>query len=260
MEMNPVTVRTVMKTKKDKVHHLLLTGDWHKGHEETNYNTIHNYMYWITSEENHSCIWMGDMYEFSIPTHMPFTLQNQNIDPKTQWQILLDDIGEWKPLLYLTGNHERRIIKNNWVTDPFEQLCNQYKIAYSRVGLFFYLRLPTMKQNHLMYLSHGRGGQYWDSGFKTLRNMHILTDVSVAAMAHTHHLKAEAYDIYRLLKGKVHVVPQWWIRTGSALVNPEYASRHTLRPNRAGFPILSFERDTPITVSLSLKQWGRLYG
>ncbi len=256
-----MSVRTVKKTLKDnKIEHLLLTGDWHKGHEQCDYDTIISHTTWLLHNDNASCIFMGDMGEFSIPTHMPYTLHHQFADPKTQFQSLIADMTLMKPLLYLAGNHERRIIKNNWVQDPFQQLCEQYKIPYSRVGLFFYLRIPKIKQNHLLYLSHGRGGQYWDSGFKTLRNMSILNDVSIAAMGHTHHLKAEAVDTFRLMKGVVQVLPQWWIRTGSSLINPEYASRHTLRPSKVGFPIISFERDTPITVSLSLKEWSRLYG
>ena len=247
----------LVKRFKDDPLHMWIQTDVHEGNEEYHRDEHIEYQNWFYNTDGAKTIWLGDMFEWAIPIHLPQAMKLQNIRTTDQWLLLEEKIRKEKPLVFLAGNHEQRLIRYGYGYDPFEKLCNEHKVPYSRTDMFW--RTYWNKTWYSWYLNHGYGSSYYpDSAFKSLSARGVLGNIDIAAMGHTHHNWIGGKLLFDIQKLDLHVKQQHWVRGGSFYTLPEYVK--SMRPELIGNVIISFDSSkSDLIFSRTLEEWRDTY-
>ncbi len=243
--------------------HLWVQSDNHIEHIDHAQECYDEYKDWFQDNlHTVETIWLGDMFEWNIPTHIPTAIKQQRLSTGHQWKIFKEKLNFEKPFVFTAGNHEFRIINTTWTNeDPFERECRLAGVHYSRVAMYW--KLSIHNHSYLFYLSHGYGGGALPfSHFKTLWRDGLLKDCDFAIMGHSHHNRFEPHYSYQhdKLTDQMLLHKQYWIRAGSFLQNPEYVARFKLRAEELGNVIISFLPGKKPVISQTLSDWRERFG
>ena len=223
-----------IRTKKDKIP-LVLLGDIHFGHNNTNVDKLNEYIQWIKKNQAFTIL-MGDLLETAIPTHIPQTMWSQRINPTDQMDRIYELLEPIKDTIIssVCGNHELRIY-NTTEIDVSKIISDKLGCYYIKDGGFLQIKLNDIMYNFAIF--HGSGSSC-NPRHQLLKALNIWSDMDICALGHMHQLYDEVVWKYKIESDKKIKHPIHLIRTGGFLEYPDYAQRAFFPLANVGAPIL----------------------
>lgn len=203
---------------------------------------------WIANTKNIKVFLGGDLQDNNIPTHMAFTMLEQNRVPHDQ----LDDLTAWlKPIREkivggIHGNHELR----SWNAaglNPTRILCEYLKVPY--LGISTEAEIRVGKQTYTAAIHHGSGGSGSKNKFLDNEKLELMYPGNeMYICGHNHFLGEQRMESET--HGKLHDVV--YVRTGSFQGYADYAHNKMMRRQKPGQAIIKlYSNDHRIDVSTS---------
>ena len=222
-----------LKDKREEIP-IIFLGDVHYGHEDCDVDTFLKYVNW-GKENDAYFILMGDLLELCNPGHMPQTMWNQYLDPKSQRNAMMTILEDIKDRIIgsISGNHELRIFNQvGW--DVAQEMAEKLETNYLRDG--DYIIIKTRGPTYTIAAFHGSGGSL--TPYHQLKKaLEVYEDMDLLAIGHMHQLFHETKYKYKIENGKRIKKEIHLIRTGGFLEYPDYAMRRFMPLANVGAPI-----------------------
>jgi len=228
----------------DNVVDIVLLSDVHIGAKAFRLDLFQHYIDYIAENDIYVAL-LGDLMEFAIPVHMPFTMFEQDVQVPEQIRMVRKFLEPIKDkIIYMTnGNHENRQWKKTGV-DLSEQLAEHFGCFYSKAGGL--LSVNVGKQNYLFSLHHGHSNAQSNLWAENEKRWLAQPEVDLVALGHVHHLAHKAVPKFTYADGKVGRRYVHFVRTGSFLSGAAYAMEVGYPPTLDGAPIVTLSANTKL--------------
>jgi len=244
-----------LEVKKDKKYaELLLFGDLHLGHPQSNIKKAKGMLNWAL-KTNTPVLLMGDLLEAGLKDSIGNSVYTQKLDPQMQMEEVIEmlqplaDKGLIKGLH--TGNHEMRITKTTGI-DISKVIARILKVPY--LGYACWNMITVDKQKYGVYSEHGTGG----SKFKHTKLKRALDQLAwirsdALFLAHHHALEASRTTVQEISFRNKQVVEKkcYVVLTGGYIDwDNSYAQMYEMPPTEIGSPKVKFfstEREIKIS-------------
>jgi len=236
------SIKVIVNDDREQVP-ILFLGDVHLGHANFNQTKFEKTLNWA-KENDAYFIYMGDMIE-SVP-NLKFgidSIEDCVIDVESQRDLIVNYLKPFssKNLIYLTGNHEWRTMRNSGI-DISKHIAKSIGAVYAGWGTLASLDFGEVSYG--IALHHGRSSSVYPQ-YELKKLDLIFEDYDVMAIGHIHQLYHEVKQRLGLNgENKIEAKDRHWIRTGSFLKYAPYAFRKVLPVMKNGCPIVYFSTKT----------------
>ena len=216
--------------------------DVHIGDPNMDDELIQSDVNWVTGADNRFILLNGDIMN-TATTHSVSNTYENTMTPheELKYSRKLFEPAVGKVLAITSGNHERRIYRNDGI-DMVEELALTLDSFYAREGLVIKVKFGRRKSNqknqvYTIYMTHGFSGSRTTGGkanrLDKLRNI-VMTDVYVTS--HTHQKITFKKDIFipDLRNKKMIRKKQTFINTGAYLKYGSYGQSKAYDPTDLG--------------------------
>ena len=227
------------KAIKNKIY-VWICSDVHWGSVHCDKRKFLQYIQWAKDTPNVRIFLLGDLIENAITTHIPEAMFDQDTQPKTQ----LDEIIEiFKPLrskidFCVVGNHELRTYYKTGF-DPTEILSTRLNIPYRQYGGYHLVKAG--KQEYLFAFHHGASAALGNARLDLDKLRKIYPDAEIFCCGHNHMTYAQQFVVRSFTtqtKEKFVEKKIWYVRSGSFINYADYAHRKLYEPQATGSSIV----------------------
>lgn len=215
----------------------------HVGAAEHDRELFIKYRDWVLEKPNRYVITLGDLGDYSLPTHISQTMWKQDTLPEKQ---IYDIVELFKPikdriLAMYDGNHENRIWKKTSL-NPGRIIAQMLDAPW--MGYGGYLTVMLGLHSYRFFLIHGERGGQPEYGLRVAieRGWGAAADITVMG-----HLHCFAYkDFYRNelhASGTYEMVRKTGVRTASFQRDPDYAFKKMYEPSICGASIIKLYKN-----------------
>jgi predicted phosphodiesterase len=218
----------------------------HVGAHDHDRDLFLKYRDWLLESPDRYIMSIGDLGDYSIPTHMPYTMWKQDQSPNEQIKEIIDLLDPVKDRIIglVDGNHELRIWKKTSL-NPNEWIGDKLDAPY--MGIDAYIILEVNGIEYKTFWIHGEraglpetvlryafySGRASDTDFFVVGHSHTF------AMREFNRIKFDGFDkITERVTG---------VRTASFLTDADYSRRKLYDLSHKGSSIIS--------VSSRSKRW-----
>ncbi|MFQ5531025.1 MAG: hypothetical protein ACE5ES_00250 [Candidatus Nanoarchaeia archaeon] len=166
---------------------------------------------------------IGDLGDYSIPTHMPYTMWEQSSSPAEQIDEIISLLKpvQDKIIGLVDGNHELRIWKKTSL-NPTKIIANE--LGVPNMGINAYINLHINDELHYdTFWIHGSRGGLPETALRYAFYSGRASDTDFFVMGHSHFFATREFTRYVFRYGKQVLKRTTGVRTASYLIDPPYA-------------------------------------
>lgn len=229
---------------------ILPFADWHIGSSASDMPLIKQAIAYVAKTKKCFAIIDGDLMETNT-YHSKGLVHQQKLTGTDQYKTLKELLWpiRHKILYAVTGNHEKRIVKET-TTDIMAVFCGELGIEYCGYEKHFLIKMQDRIVRCYMHHNTG-GGTTAGAKINRLISLHFRSPFSdVVFSGHTHDLSdAQKLIVYQDRTGNIKTKRQWFISCGSALGSDVgYACENAYPPIPTGFKIVEIHYNKHINL------------